>query len=204
MLSPGLLMDWSGLVYLISLSIISLSYHTRRAIINESCLLYLFGRLKLVATTKITMDNKVQSDQDFDLDRDRDYIVQVAAYRRRDFDRAVININSEEHGSVRDSLAKPFDRVPAVTLGGLDSFPVDILHTIYSHLDIESLLKFRQTNQFAGQVVSNVPGYQVITTHALSPLCALHYSPCMVNTRGILSGAVDMRIDGLQGFDCSK
>ena len=115
----------------------------------------------------------MQSDQDFNPEKSRDMIMHVAGYRRQDLDRAVININPKEHDAIQDSLAKPFNRAPLATLGCLDSFPVEILRIICSYLDIESLLNFRKINQVARQVVSNVPGYQVVTTHALTPLCAL-------------------------------
>ncbi|PIG79057.1 hypothetical protein AARAC_008065 [Aspergillus arachidicola] len=104
--------------------------------------------------------------------KDDDDILRVASYHRRDFDLAVIRINPRELEQIRNSLLR-VDRPASTNLGDLDVLPLEILHEIFSSLDIMSLFKFRQINRQAQQLVCTVYGYRTIITHALGVFGAI-------------------------------
>lgn len=102
-----------------------------------------------------------------------DAIVRTAAYHRKDYCLSVIWFSPREHVDIRRSIATPFQRTPNVSLGYLDSLPLELLHETLLHLDLHSLFQFRQTNLRGRQTVDSLKQYQIVVSHGLNLLCAL-------------------------------
>lgn len=78
-----------------------------------------------------------------------------------------------EHVAVRSSIATPFLRAPDTGLGTLGRLPLELLQEVLLHLDLRSLLNFRQANLGSRQVVDSLYQYQRLVCHGLNLLCAL-------------------------------
>ncbi|OAL56907.1 hypothetical protein IQ07DRAFT_22378 [Pyrenochaeta sp. DS3sAY3a] len=103
---------------------------------------------------------------------DVEAILRVSAYHRKDFDLAVIWFPPRTHTNTLTSALPVLSR-PTAACGELDRLPLELISSICLELDIESLLRFRQTNTRARQIVSVLHEFRVVTTHAINPLCAL-------------------------------
>jgi hypothetical protein len=101
-----------------------------------------------------------------------DNVIRASSYHRRDFDLAVIWFSPRAHSNSVASIL-PALREPKTSLGELDRLPLELINEICLHLDIRSILYLRQTNVRARHVVNALHEYQIITTHALNPFCAL-------------------------------
>ncbi|KAH7377711.1 hypothetical protein BKA66DRAFT_467671 [Pyrenochaeta sp. MPI-SDFR-AT-0127] len=101
-----------------------------------------------------------------------DAIVRASAYHRQEFDRAVIWFSPRTHNNSLTSIL-PALREPTASLGDLDRLSLDLIHEICLQLDIMSIFYLRQTNARARHVVNALHEYQIVTTHALNPFCAL-------------------------------
>lgn len=101
-----------------------------------------------------------------------DDILRIAAYHRTDFDLAVVWFPAREHAAVTKSISSIF-RESTTSLRELDRLPLELVNAICLQLDMESLFAFRQVNLRARQIVTSLPEYKLITTHALNCLCAL-------------------------------
>jgi hypothetical protein len=101
-----------------------------------------------------------------------DAIVRASAYHREDFDHAVIWFLPRTHSNVVTSLSSAFHE-PTTSLGEFTRLPLELINEICLQLDILSLFKLRQVNNRARQVVNALLEYQIVTKHALNPLCAL-------------------------------
>jgi len=101
-----------------------------------------------------------------------DATVRTGAYHRADFDRTVIWFTPATHSNSVVSIL-PDLRDPTTSLGELDRLPLELINQICLHLDIASIVCFRQINVRARHVVNALHEYQIITTHALNPFCAL-------------------------------
>jgi hypothetical protein len=101
-----------------------------------------------------------------------DDVIRASSYHRRDFDLAVIWFPPRTHSNSVASISSVI-REPKTSLGELDRLPLELINEICLHLDIKSLLGLRQTNVRARHVVNALHEYQIITTHAVNPLCAL-------------------------------
>ncbi|KAF2789271.1 hypothetical protein K505DRAFT_96613 [Melanomma pulvis-pyrius CBS 109.77] len=102
----------------------------------------------------------------------KDAIIRVSAYHRKDFDRAVTWFTPRKHSNGVTCLSTAF-REPTTSLGDLDRLPLELINEICLQLDIVSLLYLRQTNARARHVINALHEYQIVTTHALDPLYAL-------------------------------
>ncbi|GAB1729779.1 hypothetical protein NU195Hw_g5733t1 [Hortaea werneckii] len=98
-------------------------------------------------------------------------ILRVAAYHRRDFDRAVISFRINAHINILTPTLP--DSTSTATLGHLDELPLELLHQICLDLDVASVFRFRQTNTRARQILDALHEHRIITKHALDPFCAL-------------------------------
>ncbi|KAF2708728.1 hypothetical protein K504DRAFT_467964 [Pleomassaria siparia CBS 279.74] len=103
---------------------------------------------------------------------DSNAILRVSAYRRIDFDLAVIWFSPHTHTKMLTSTL-PTSNKPTATLGELDRLPLELVNMICLEMDVASLLRFRQTNTRARQIIGVLHEYRTITTHAINPLCAL-------------------------------
>jgi hypothetical protein len=101
-----------------------------------------------------------------------DDVIRTSSYHRRDFDLAVIWFSPRIHSNSVASIL-PALREPKTSLGELDRLPLELINEISLHLDIKSLVCLRQTNVRAREVVNALHEYQIITTHAINPFCAL-------------------------------
>lgn len=99
-----------------------------------------------------------------------DAIVRASAYHRKDFDHAVIWFTPRTHNSV---LSAGAFHEPRAQLGELDRLPLELINEICLRLDIASMFYLRQTNARARHIINALHEYQIVTTHALSPFCAL-------------------------------
>ncbi|RAL03657.1 F-box protein [Aspergillus ibericus CBS 121593] len=99
-------------------------------------------------------------------------IIRIASYHRRDYTLAVIRINPSDHKQVRSSICQPFG-APFTSLRRLGRLPLETVHEICLHLDIQSLFQLRQVSRRTQQIVSTTRGYQQTTTHALDALCVI-------------------------------
>jgi len=102
-----------------------------------------------------------------------DAIVRTATYHRKDYCLSVIWFSPREHVDIRLSIATPFRRNSNVGLGSLDRLPLELLHDTLFHLDMHSLIKFRQTNLRSRQTVDSLKQYRMVVSHGLNLLCAL-------------------------------
>ncbi|KAH7128834.1 hypothetical protein B0J11DRAFT_525926 [Dendryphion nanum] len=101
-----------------------------------------------------------------------DAIFCASAYHRKDFDRAVIWFPPRTHSKSVTSGLSTF-REPTTSLGELDRLPLELINEICLQLDITSIFYLRQTNTRARHVINALHEYQIVTTHALNPFCAL-------------------------------
>ncbi|KAI9934808.1 hypothetical protein MW887_000425 [Aspergillus wentii] len=86
----------------------------------------------------------------------------MASYHRRDFDLAVINVDTHDDEQIRDSILEPV-RAPSATLGSLECLPLEVVHKICHLLDLNSLFKLRQVNIRAHQIISTMRGILIQT-----------------------------------------
>ncbi|KAL6709609.1 hypothetical protein ACN47E_001037 [Coniothyrium glycines] len=103
---------------------------------------------------------------------DLDAILQVSAYHRKDFDLAVIWFPPRTHTNIPTSTSSVLDKRSTVC-GELERLPLELVSRICLQLDIASLLRFRQTNTRARQIVNALHEYRTALTHAINPFCAL-------------------------------
>ncbi|KAF2878410.1 hypothetical protein BDV95DRAFT_589344 [Massariosphaeria phaeospora] len=102
-----------------------------------------------------------------------DAIIRTTTYHRDDIDEAVIWFAPQTYRHISESSSSPF-RGPTTPLGDLDRcLPLELIHEVCLHLDIQSLLQLRRTNARARQVVNAVREYRVVTAHAANAFCAL-------------------------------
>lgn len=70
---------------------------------------------------------------------------------------------------------KACPRKPAETnLGALDVLPPELLQMIILQLDLLSLVRFRQTNRRARDIMDLIPQYEIIITHAPDALLSIN------------------------------
>lgn len=103
-------------------------------------------------------------------------VTHPATYRWRiglSWNGPVLRFDAAVSDPVRQSLRTPFPR-PSKTSLGLMNFPVEILCDIVRRLDLHALLKFRQVNQRAREIVSAVVEYRRVMEHALDAVLAFH------------------------------
>lgn len=117
----------------------------------------------------------LRSDNEYQFpEKHAEAIVRTIAHHREDFDRAVIWFSPEQHAPVRPWIAKPFQRTPETSLGGLlERLPLEVLHHIMSEMDMDTLFKFRQVNLRLRHRADSLHKYQMAATHGLNALCAL-------------------------------
>ncbi|KAH6622597.1 hypothetical protein F5144DRAFT_655950 [Chaetomium tenue] len=115
-----------------------------------------------------------RSTTEYCFDKDQtDAIVRTTAYRRKESCQSLIWFSPREHVAVRPSIATPFLRTPDTGLGALGRLPLELLQKVLLHLDLRSLLIFRQANLGSRQVVDSLYQYQRVVSHGLNLLCAL-------------------------------
>ncbi|OJJ32238.1 hypothetical protein ASPWEDRAFT_61976 [Aspergillus wentii DTO 134E9] len=106
------------------------------------------------------MDAKGAQEDGYQFDRAHgNEIIHMASYHRRDFDLAVINVDTHDDEQIRDSILEPV-RAPSATLGSLECLPLEVVHKICHLLDLNSLFKLRQVNIRAHQIISTMRGYR--------------------------------------------
>lgn len=126
----------------------------------------------MAATSTTTLENPSVADYRFD-DEKADAIVRFVAYRPRDYQFSAIWFPSHAHAGVQPSIATPFRRDSATELGSLDRLPPELLHVTLSYLDMQSLLRFRQTCLRSRQILASLKAYRMVIQHGLNMLCAL-------------------------------
>jgi hypothetical protein len=83
------------------------------------------------------MSNKTRSKAEYVLDvQDKNAIIYVTSYHRRDYDLATIRFNPADYQSVCESLLRPFLNPPYVSLRDLDQIPLELLSKIYLTLNV--------------------------------------------------------------------
>lgn len=102
---------------------------------------------------------------------ERDGILRISAYHRKDFDFAVISFPPAH--MLLFTPPWPMFHNPAVPLGELDRLPLELIHQVCLELDMASLFRFRQVNTRARQVVAALHEYRTVATHAPTLLCAV-------------------------------
>ncbi|KAI4153655.1 MAG: hypothetical protein LQ340_002179 [Diploschistes diacapsis] len=102
-----------------------------------------------------------------------DALLRIAAYCRKDLDRAAIWFPPDEHTGIPSSMSRSFPREPHPGLDFLGVLPLELLHYILLYLDLLSLFRFRQTSLLARQAVSSLPYYQLLASHGLPCFRAL-------------------------------
>jgi hypothetical protein len=101
-------------------------------------------------------------------------IVKVVSFPRGDLAQAVISFPRKHHDVVRPSLKNPFPTEPIADLGVLTALPLELLGQILlHHLDLRSVITFRNLNHRARHVTDSLHEYQALTTHGLDFICAL-------------------------------
>ncbi|KAF2425568.1 F-box domain-containing protein [Tothia fuscella] len=112
--------------------------------------------------------------------QDKDAIIDVTSYHRRDYDLATIRFNPADHEPVRESLVHAFPTRAHVSLGDLDRFPVELLDEICLTLDVRSLFHFRHLNRRSRQIVGALGQYQPAIEHGLNAFRALLKTDCLL------------------------
>ncbi|KAI1194403.1 hypothetical protein F5X97DRAFT_277922 [Nemania serpens] len=102
-----------------------------------------------------------------------DAIVRATTYHRKDYCHSVIWFSPREHVGIRWSITTSFRRSSNTGLGSLNQLPLELLHDVLLHLDMQSLFNFRQTNLRSRLVVTSLRQYQIVVSHGLNLLCAL-------------------------------
>lgn len=106
-------------------------------------------------------------------DEQTDAIIRNTTGYRKHICPSVIWFSPLDHVDVRLSTEAPFQRTSNVGLGSLDRLPLELLHNTLFHLDMHSLLKFRQTNLRSRQTVDCLKQHQIVVLRGLDLLCAL-------------------------------
>ncbi len=107
------------------------------------------------------------------LGEQEDAIIRATAYHNKEYDLSVISFPSRTRNGIRRSVSRPLPRAPNASLGTLDRLTLELLVYVSLHLDIYSLLKYRQTNLRSRQVIDSLQEYRAVTSHGLNPLYAL-------------------------------
>lgn len=103
-----------------------------------------------------------------------DDIIKKAAYHRHEFCRSVVWFPPYKHDGVRLSLATPFQRTFSEQgVGALGRLPLELLYDVFGMLDMRSLLRFRQANLRARQLLDSFSPYGAVVAHGLTLLRAL-------------------------------
>ncbi|RKU45592.1 hypothetical protein DL546_007750 [Coniochaeta pulveracea] len=100
-------------------------------------------------------------------------VIRVTSYHRKDYDHFGIYLGQEHHRPILSSIAAPFPSTATGKCGTMDGLPVEIMQEICGLLDVESCINFRQVNRWTRAVVSSMPQYRAVATHALECLCAV-------------------------------
>lgn len=103
---------------------------------------------------------------------DADAIIRISAYHRRDFNLSVIWFPPRTHANILTS-PPPISSKTSTACGELARLPLELLQKICLELDVASLLRFRQTNVRARQIVDSLREFRIVTTHGMNALCAL-------------------------------
>jgi hypothetical protein len=120
------------------------------------------------------MSDKTRSKAEYMLDaQNKNTIIDVTSYHRRDYDLATIKFNPADHQPVRESLLNHFLNPVHASLGDLDQFPLELLHEICLTLDVQSLFHFRQLNRRSRQIVGALRQYQPAIEYGLDAFRAL-------------------------------
>ncbi|KAJ4302092.1 hypothetical protein N0V88_002228 [Collariella sp. IMI 366227] len=108
-------------------------------------------------------------------EEDKDAIIRVATFHRKEYDIALITIGAWSSSKIRLLFRDTFPSTPAASLGSLDrELPTEMLCAVIRYLDLSSMLRFRQVNRRARQLATAMPEYQVVTKYAMDALLALH------------------------------
>ncbi|KAK3942023.1 F-box domain-containing protein [Diplogelasinospora grovesii] len=103
-----------------------------------------------------------------------DAVMRAAAYRRLDFERAVIWSVKGENDPVITSLAEPFPSTPIFNLSTLEMLPLELVLSICLFLDVRSFLTFRQVNRRARVIAtSGLHEYRRVAQYGLESLYAV-------------------------------
>ena len=120
------------------------------------------------------MESEIVSNVAYDFDEvERDRIIRVTAYERKDHQFTVARIDSAAHLLIAESLLDPFSTDIVAGLGVLECLPLEIGHYVCGALDIKSLFSFRSVNRRARQIVTAYPPYVQVVKHALKTLCVV-------------------------------
>ncbi|KAH7309172.1 hypothetical protein B0I35DRAFT_441670 [Stachybotrys elegans] len=106
-------------------------------------------------------------------DEQKNDVVRVASWRRRDYDLMAIRSPPRENALVMPYLAEPFQSPPESSLGSLHDLPAEVISMICRGLDVLSLFRFRQVNRHARVAVSNLLEYKAMANNALDCLRAV-------------------------------
>jgi len=110
--------------------------------------------------------DKTRSGTEFVLEEEnKDSIVRIATYHRRDYDRSVICLDPGDNVFVPASLLDVFPRQPIAHLGTLNQLPLEILHEICRYLDFNSLFQFQQINRRSRQIVGALRLYRPLVEY---------------------------------------
>ena len=100
--------------------------------------------------------------------------VRLASYPHTPPNLIAIKIDAGQHQGIRNSIARPFPHPPSTVITPFNKLPPEIIHEVFSLIDIQTLFRFRQLNRYARELVSAVHDhYEAIMTHALDVVCAL-------------------------------
>jgi len=103
-------------------------------------------------------------------------VTQPAAYQPRPglaWNGPVLRFDDAVSDPVRQSLRTPFPLQSKTSLGRMN-LPVEILCEVVRRLDMRTLLKFRQVDQRAREIVSAVIEYRRVIEYALDAVLAFH------------------------------
>ncbi|KAL2208072.1 hypothetical protein CC79DRAFT_1397519 [Sarocladium strictum] len=119
-------------------------------------------------------DEAWRSDTEYVFDRkDSEAIVRTVTYHRIDQCLSAIWYPSREHDTVRKSITNPFPRSSARDLGTLDRLPLELLQHVFSHMDMSTILYFRQVSLSARETVDSTRQYRLVVSRALNVYYAL-------------------------------
>ncbi|KAI2631084.1 hypothetical protein GGR54DRAFT_585407 [Hypoxylon sp. NC1633] len=107
-------------------------------------------------------------------------ILRVTSYPSDDYAQRFISFTPEIHAPIRQSIATPFQRPSEMGVGSLSKLPLEVLQSVFLHMDMRSVFNFRQTCSHSRRVVDSTWQYQVAVKHGLDLYCGLLRTQCTV------------------------
>lgn len=106
---------------------------------------------------------------------DEDAVIRVTSYERKEVGFPFIRFDAPRFSFIREALRTPFASPPQADLGSMKNLPVEVLWQIFRPLSMASLIRLRQVNRRARQVVTAMKEYHIMMKYAIHVVLALDH-----------------------------